>query len=138
MARLGRGRPVRGVTILGPGPGYAPTPDGPIGRVVVPNRSGPIDRRRLPPRSVQVVGPQFIPDPPPVPVGRVVFARPPRARAFAKHPQGFWRRAPSPEVCRLNFVLTARAPLDFVLEPPHATLGREPLDFVIVNCRNEA
>lgn len=37
----------------------------------------------------------------------------------------------------MDFRLTVRANLNFELEVLDTVMGRTPLDFVIVNCRNE-
>ena len=44
----------------------------------------------------------------------------------------------APEICYLEFTLTARADLEFTLEEPDDTLGRAQLELVSVHCRNEA
>lgn len=140
MARLGRGRPVRGVTILGPGPGYAPPPAGPVASFVSSRRDLPPTRRDVPRRSVQVLGPKIVGTTPLEPVAKLVFARvprPPRLRVTQPRPKGFLHRTPAPEVCRMDFRLTVRANLNFELEVLDTVMGRTPLDFVIVNCRNE-
>ena len=140
MARHGRSFPIRGVTVNGPKFTVfvgAPAP-GLANRLVV---SRPAVRGVVPirPRPTIIDGaayPFYI-GPPPGGVGKSILSRRPFSRVQRLHPQPTINRMVAPDTCRLNFVLTARANLNFLLEVPHATLGRDPLDFLLVECRNE-
>lgn len=144
MARHGRAFPIRGVTVNGPkftvyvGPPPVVAPDGAKSRFV---HARPPVRGVVPvrPRATiknQAVYPPYV-GPPPGGTGKSILSRRPFARARSLHPQPTINRMVAPDTCRLNFVLTARANLNYLLEVPHATLGRDPLDFLLVECRNE-
>lgn len=147
MARHGRGFPVRGVTVNGPkftvyvGPPPVIAPDGALSRVV---HSRPVVRGVVPirPRPTirnQAEYPVYV-GPPATGFGMSIVSRRPLSRLRPLHPQATINRGFAPDICYLNFVLTARANIDFELEEPSTTvgMGRDPLDFVIVHCRNEA